>query len=116
MAQQSNLRDVRARWLALAQDCLSLAKEAHDGKRAEGRSRSILTRLGSRPATGLARVPDGDDPLSLGNGLAFGPARLASAARAAARSRSCVRRFGPMAACFPRASPRNIFCLPAVID
>jgi hypothetical protein len=53
MAQQSNLRDVRARWLALAQDCLSLTKEAHDGKRAEGRSRSILTRLGSRTAIGL---------------------------------------------------------------
>jgi hypothetical protein len=53
MAQQSNLRDVRARWLALAQDCLSLTKEARDGKRAEGRSRSILTRLGSRTAIGL---------------------------------------------------------------
>jgi hypothetical protein len=51
IAQQSNLRDVQARWLA--QDCLSLAKEAHDGKRAEGRSRSILTRLGSRTAIGL---------------------------------------------------------------
>ena len=31
MAQQSSLRDVRTRWLALAQDCLSLAKDANDG-------------------------------------------------------------------------------------
>jgi hypothetical protein len=56
MAQQSSLRDVRTRWLALAQDCLSLAKEPNEGKRAEGRSKSILTRLGSRTAIGLCVV------------------------------------------------------------
>ena len=38
MAQQSSLRDGRTRWLALAQDCLSLAKDANDGikRRAAG--------------------------------------------------------------------------------
>jgi hypothetical protein len=56
IAQQSSLQDVRTRWLALAQDCLSLAKEANDGKRAEGRSKSIPTRLGSRMAIGLCVV------------------------------------------------------------
>ena len=41
MAQQSNLRDVQTRWLALAQDCLTFTKEAQDGKRVERRSKSI---------------------------------------------------------------------------
>jgi hypothetical protein len=41
MAQQSNLLDVRARWLALAQDCLTFTKKAQDRKLAERRSKSI---------------------------------------------------------------------------
>jgi hypothetical protein len=49
MAEQSNLPDVRARWLALAKDCKNLL----GGSSNERRSKSLSTRLGTRAAANL---------------------------------------------------------------
>ena len=50
MAEQSNLPDVRARWLALAKDCKDLLASSSAG---EGRSKSLSTRLSTRAAVNL---------------------------------------------------------------
>jgi hypothetical protein len=62
MAQQSDLPNVQARWLALAQACFSLAIDqstgSHARKCAGDRSKSILTDFGSRVAIGLCAAQE----------------------------------------------------------
>ena len=65
MAQQSNLQDVRTRWLALAQDCCSLTREAHDGNREEIAS--------SRYSRALARARPLSRRSSASNGGSHAP-------------------------------------------
>ena len=50
MAEQSNLPEVRARWLALAKDC----KDLLGPSATERRSKSLSARLGTRAAANLS--------------------------------------------------------------
>ena len=50
MAEQSNLPDVRARWLVLAKECEGLLESSSVTK---GRSKSLSTRLSTWPAVNL---------------------------------------------------------------
>jgi hypothetical protein len=75
-----------------------LARRAQIGEPGDaGCNRSADRRVEpKRSAASLSRVPDSDDLLGLGDRLALSRGAFGPAALAAARSRSCARRLGPM--------------------